>query len=414
MTALTPMAGGRPTAHPEPVPGAGTPVPGSLDPWSVLSVRAGDLPGVPLLFATLGARIYVIPSTPDARWAAVALREGWCRVRLGPGGARTAGVELVVDPVETRQAQVAIREKYGESTWREHFAGSHRVLRIDPAGPARPAGELERVRNEFDAAAARYAATVDEQPVGRYLKRRSEGLLLAALVRSDPLLEIGPGSGIETLPLLAAGHSIVAVDISPRMLRELSARAAASGLAAQLETVEGDLCRLGRAMADRPDGAFAGAYSTFGALNLASDVSALGGALGRLVRPGGRLIFTSLNRPGLAPMLWEAISGDRRGLRMRSARRIPAGEYRFALDVHPRNPSFWDTTLAPWFVRCGTRAVSVLSPPFDSRRLVEVLGPTGGRRATRVDAAVSKIGALAPLGEWSMLEYRRVGPVGWD
>jgi SAM-dependent methyltransferase len=373
-----------------------------------VQVQVRDLAPVRLLFVARDDRVYVIPSTSDARWSAAALRVGTCNIDRGDGVRRRAAAELVTDADEVGRVRDAFRGKYGEGAWIEYFARSDRVLRLDVGRPPAPASDLDRTRSEFDAAAPLYTAAVESNRVQRYLKHRSADLLAETFAGLDPLIELGPGTGFETLPLLAAGHSVVAVDISAGMLRELGSRAAARGLAARLTTVESGLGQLGAALADRPDGAFAGAYSTFGAPNLATDVAHLGADLARLVRPGGRVVVTSLNRPGFSSVVWEAVAGDRRGVWARTQRRIPAGGYRFPLDVHPRNPSFWDRVLDPGFERCATRAVSVLAPPFDSERLDVALGETGRRRVAALDAAVSRFGLLSPLGEWSMLTYRRV------
>lgn len=378
----------------------------------LLRVRKGT--PVPLRFVARPDGIYVMPSGPDARWSAAALRDGACEIDRGDGVQESVATELVADPHLADDLRAALRSKYGDRIWIRHFAHSDRVIRLWPASPAARVGSLDRARTEFDAAAPRYAAGVEANPIQRYLKHRSADLLTASFEGVDPLLEIGPGTGFETLPLLAAGHSIVAVDLSRGMLQELSRRAALLGLADRLTLIESDVGALGTALADRRDGSFAGAYSTFGALNLAPDVGRLGADLHRVVRPHGLLRFTTLNRPGLGPVVWDAIAGDRRGVRARMRSTIAAGDYKFPLDVHLRNPPFWDRVLGPWFARCETRAVSVLSPPFDSDRLTGAMGTRGRRRAAAMDDALSRLELLAPFGEWSMLTYRRTAAGGGD
>ena len=69
---------------------------------------------------------------------------------------------------------------------------------------------------------------------------------LAALSPSDVVLEVGPGFGSLTLPLLAAAGRVVAVEVDPALAAELprTVAARAPGLASRLEVVSGDAARV--------------------------------------------------------------------------------------------------------------------------------------------------------------------------
>jgi 16S rRNA (adenine1518-N6/adenine1519-N6)-dimethyltransferase len=69
---------------------------------------------------------------------------------------------------------------------------------------------------------------------------------LAALSPADVVLEIGPGFGSLTLPLLAAAGRVVAVEVDPALAAELPRTVAerAPGLAARLEVVTADAARV--------------------------------------------------------------------------------------------------------------------------------------------------------------------------
>ena len=62
----------------------------------------------------------------------------------------------------------------------------------------------------------------------------------------SPILEVGAGSGRLTVPLARSGHEIVAVDISPSMLRLLGARLEKeeTNVRGRVRIVETDLCDL--------------------------------------------------------------------------------------------------------------------------------------------------------------------------
>ena len=69
---------------------------------------------------------------------------------------------------------------------------------------------------------------------------------LAGLGRGDVVLEVGPGFGSLTLPLLAAAGQVVAVEVDPALAAELPRTVAerAPGLAARLEVVTADAARV--------------------------------------------------------------------------------------------------------------------------------------------------------------------------
>ncbi|MEA2441747.1 MAG: hypothetical protein QOH76_3171 [Thermoleophilaceae bacterium] len=71
-------------------------------------------------------------------------------------------------------------------------------------------------------------AYVEDLPLWRELAAASGG----------PVLDVGAGTGRVTLDLAAAGHEVVALDLEPALLAELSRRAAARGL--DVSTVAAD------------------------------------------------------------------------------------------------------------------------------------------------------------------------------
>jgi ubiquinone/menaquinone biosynthesis C-methylase UbiE len=111
----------------------------------------------------------------------------------------------------------------------------------------------------------------------------------------DRIVDVGCGTGIDTLHLAARGIAITAIDASPAMIERLRAKLAGSPLAALIDVRVGDASALARTL---PAG-FAGMISSFAALNTI-DLPALAESAQRLVRPGGRLVFHLLSpRPEL-------------------------------------------------------------------------------------------------------------------
>lgn len=59
-------------------------------------------------------------------------------------------------------------------------------------------------------------------------------------------LDLGAGSGFQTLPLAEAGYTVTALDFSEVLLAELARDATAAGVAARIQTVTGDIAQLAR------------------------------------------------------------------------------------------------------------------------------------------------------------------------
>jgi len=372
-----------------------------------LELRAVGIAPVRLLFVELDGRVYVAPSQGSAAWFTASVREGQCETRK-PGEAWTSAATRLVGPDGSHPSLPGeFDRKYGAGTWSRYFGGRSTILELTRLRAGLSVSDPDRIRGEFDALAESYDATVAGHAIDAYLKSQVTRLSVAALRDHDPLLELGSGTGIHTLPLLAAGHSVLAVDISDRMLDQLRRHAEASGASRSLRTRAGRVGELPQVLGDLPGSSIGGAFSAFGAIDVEGDLDAAVTELSRIIRPGGRLAFTSLNRPGWTPMLW-----DLAGFRLRSAgsrlrREVPPGAVRYPLRLFPRSAADWDRLLARGFRRHSAQALSCLAPPFDSERLVRFLGAEGAARAKSLDARlVTRRGALRSA-EWLFLVYER-------
>ncbi len=116
-----------------------------------------------------------------------------------------------------------------------------------------------------------------------------------------PLLEIGAGTGRVTRTLVAAGASVIALDLGVPMLRILGEHLSARGLACV--RVAGDCRRLpfrggSAASAEPMSGAFS-AYNSLGCLLDRASLAAAFTEIRRVLRPGAPLLFdVADHRPG--------------------------------------------------------------------------------------------------------------------
>lgn len=117
-----------------------------------------------------------------------------------------------------------------------------------------------------------------------------EGLDEAAVrllgdVAGQRLLEVGCGAGQCGRWLLTQGATAVGIDLSYRQLRHAGELDRRTGV--RLPVAQADAQRLPFA-----DAAFDGACSSYGALPFVADAAAVLGEVARVLRPGGRFVFS--------------------------------------------------------------------------------------------------------------------------
>ena len=376
-----------------------------------LSPPQGD--PVTLRFVEVRGRYLVIPTGPDPGWAISSLRAAGASFELGDGVRRLCHVDLLSDPAAIREARDSFRTKYGDGAWERYFARSSKVLLLDPRRPPGPSRDgVAMAFEEFQSVSSRYTEINLGNPLARRLRRRSVERLLPLFRGHEKVLEIGCGTGLETLPLLEAGHRVTVVDLSPRMLEEVTTRAKAMRKDAALETRLGRLGRLREVLADVAEGGFDAAFSTFGAMNIEPDLSEVPGTMARLLRPGAPLFLGVLGPTPVAAQLFDLAAGRPRHALVRLDRDIPAGSLDYPLDLHIRDITELRARFQPDFLLESVEAASVLSPPWPVPGLLEKLSVSGRGRLDRWDRALCARWPFDHFGEWLFLTFRRaeVGP----
>jgi SAM-dependent methyltransferase len=169
----------------------------------------------------------------------------------------------------------------------------------------------------FNAVAADYDRREADNQIMRLMRVRSLAKLETTFPDGSALLDVGCGTGTEAIWLAQRGRTVFAVDSSPQMLEVLTRRAAAAAIQLPTRLLRaGDLAEL---VDELGEGSFDGAYSSFGALNTEPSLEPPVAALARLVRPGGRVVLSIMNRWCVAEMALLA-AGGRAGQALRRAR----------------------------------------------------------------------------------------------
>jgi SAM-dependent methyltransferase len=168
--------------------------------------------------------------------------------------------------------------------------------------------ETARIADGYDALSSDYdRMLVRDQWMRRALWRHFDRLFRAG----DRILDVGCGTGLDTLHLASRGARMTAVDISPGMVAQLRAKLLGTSLAPTVDVRTGDIARV----LGELSGPFDGIVSSFAALNTI-DLAPFAREAARLIRPGGRVVAHVLGpgyRAGRAQRWWLAV---RRGARV--------------------------------------------------------------------------------------------------
>ncbi len=216
------------------------------------------------------------------------------------------------------------------------------------------------------------------------------------------LLDLGCGTGLDAAEFAQRGYRVLATDWSPRMVERTQERVQAAGLAAQVEAAHVGIHQLEQLVAG-----FDGIYSNFGPLNCAPDLAAVAAECARLLRPGGKLIFSVIGR--ICP--WEvghyALRGRFRRAAVRAARGVtPVGMNRHTIWTYYYLPREFYRAFAGQFSLSGYRALSLFMPPpylvdyyRRHRAWCEWLG--------RLDDRFGKLAPLRNMGDHFLIVMQR-------
>jgi SAM-dependent methyltransferase len=163
----------------------------------------------------------------------------------------------------------------------------------------------------FDAAAARFDDDERGNSVLAHMRDRGLRELRAAFAPGARLVELGSGTGTEASRLVRErGCRVALVDTSAELLERATARVRMAGTDGLLG---------GHLLAAREVGSlvdvygrasFDGAFSSFGPLNCEPSLDPVAAGLAELVRPGGAVVLSVINRWCPAELAWFALHGE--------------------------------------------------------------------------------------------------------
>jgi SAM-dependent methyltransferase len=341
---------------------------------------------VPLGFAREDGVVYLVARERGAQWPVDLLRNGHGVLTLPDGGVEGTP-QLVSDRTEQTRVLRLFLEKYGPdrfARWYDHPARILRVTLDTSTAKQGPGSEhyYEWLQSEFDNVADDYDHHITGNRMNRLLRNRSLAWLEPRFARSPRLLEIGCGSGMETIPLLRAGHHVVAIDISERMLATVRSKAEQEGLEGRLETRQLRARDLDRLVEELGPESLDGAYSTYGALNCEPSLGPIPRALHQLLLPGSPFVAGVYNRWCLFELAGYSASLQAKRAFGRRRNPIPVGSSRFCVDVYAHSVADFRRLFHPGFTVERIEGVPVFLPPSDltgyaerfSRRFEQLAG----------------------------------------
>ena len=360
---------------------------------------------IPLRFVEIGGRphiLYAAKTPPE--WVSTARESAFVRWSVG-----TRQCIGTVNPITD------FRELYREVLPRftTRF-GTERILRWFPGEVGcmslveSPGGipYYHAVESLFDDSAARYDGVVQSNRFDMHLRNVALEHLRRLFRPGQRVLELGSGTGLETIPLAEAGVRLVALDISSGMLDRLGQKATAASVQDRIETRKVAIHELSDIVCDFGLGSFDGAFSHFGALNCEPHLESLPADLYKLLRPEARISLGIWNRTCIAEVIGYGIARRPGRAFARFQSSVPVGSSRFGVPVFPYSPREIERLFGPLFVQEDAIGVSVLMPPYNlGRRLLSHPDLTALLEAA--DRAVRHRRFLRYLGDHFLLTMRR-------
>jgi SAM-dependent methyltransferase len=203
-----------------------------------------------------------------------------------------------------------------------------------PRAPDLP--QLRDTQVAFDSVAADYDGPRGNNDLIQDMRAEMWRWLGRTFAPGERLIDLGCGTGLDAVHLAEMGYEVTATDWSPQMVQRTADRAVVRGLTDKVRALNLGAHELARL--DETAG-YDGAYSNLGPLNCVPELYSVSRESARLLKPGGRLVFTVIGR--YCP--WEIAHYARYG-------RWARAKVRFAREVVPvgmNNHTIWTRYYSP-------------------------------------------------------------------
>jgi len=226
----------------------------------------------------------------------------------------------------------------------------------------------------YNSIASRYDNLLRENPVLAHSAKVSLGLVKMAMVSSQRVLEIGCGTGRETLELASLGKTVVACDPSRASLEVLRRTAQRRDLSGRILIRNRSASELGPLVDEFGEHTFDGAYASF-SLSYEPDLSVVPEQVWKLLKPGSPFVCSIFNRLCVSEVLLLApVLVPRRALRRLAGwMELPVDRHRVIVKSY--TPKQVRKIFAPRFSLRDVWAIPAIIPPHYLDLVVRLSGP---------------------------------------
>ncbi len=255
----------------------------------------------------------------------------------------------------------------------------------------------------FDHLAANYDHTFTHTEIGRWLRGRVHARLNEHFFPGCHVLELGCGTGEDTLHLASQGIHVTATDISPKMLEITRHKTHDNPFA---RVIELDLHDLNDGLLDSET--FDGAFSNFGPVNVLNDWRPLARWLASRVKRGG-IVGLGVMGPFCAwEMIWHGMHLD-----FKTATRRLKGHATFKPDESTEPIEIYYPTIKrleadfdQWFTRVHVESLGLFLPPSDVYGMVEKR-PRLMKMLLNLERRFAENSSLARFADHYWIEFQR-------
>jgi SAM-dependent methyltransferase len=249
-------------------------------------------------------------------------------------------------------------------------------------------------------------------PIARWSRIRSLQALRSAFQPGETVLELGCGTGEEALHLARLGLNVVATDAAPGMIAQLEGKLSrADNLVGRVTPLVLPAARVGQLTEIYGIEAFDGAYSSFGPLNCEPSLQPVARGLSKLIKPGGRVVLSLINRYCLWETAWY-LAARRPRLAFRRWRGVSDATVRAAwqherITIFYWTPATIERAFTPYFRTTRRMALPWLLPPQYLDGLVR-RKPRLFKWLARTDSRLASRWPFYALGDHVLLEMKRL------
>lgn len=264
--------------------------------------------------------------------------------------------------------------------------------------------QLRDTQHAFDSVASDYDGPRGNNELIQDMRAEMWRWLDAAFAAPGRLIDLGCGTGLDAVRMAQRGHFITATDWSPLMVERTRQRASQQAMSGQVQTMA--LGAQDLALLDGI-GSYDGAYSNLGPLNCVPELTEVSRQCARLLKPGGRLVFSVVGR--ICP--WEIAHYLRCGTRARAMVRFARGVVPVQMNGH----TIWTRYYAPRefyrafrveFMLEGFRGLCLFAPP-PYLTSVRARYPSWYRALWRLDRHFAGWPLLRAMGDHFVIVMKR-------